>query len=235
MSHPHATLHPMRTCDTTGCDRPHRARGLCSTHYNRARYTADERHPKVTVPCATCGDPATKDATTTARYAAQFCNYLCRDLWRLAEGHYDQPWRALDLYPRTTLPPDHPARWIGDTCPLMYRSCIECDRWMIARGARHVRCSDACRERDHTRRRNQRHAKRLARLRVDVAATYGTDCHICGDPVDLDAPPNQLDSPTLDHVVPRAAGGTDDLDNLRLAHLYCNSVKGARPLASVAC
>lgn len=228
---PHHDTAPMRTCDTPDCDRPHRARGLCSTHYNRAHYATDERHPKVTVPCTTCGEPATKDATTTGRYAARFCSYLCRDLWRLAEGHYDQPWRALDVYPRSALPADHPARWTGDTCELTYRRCVECDAWLIARDQRHIRCSKPCRERARARRRNNRHAA----LRSAVAAAHGTDCHICGDLVDLDAAAHQLDSPTVDHVIPRADGGTDDLDNLRLAHLYCNSVKGAQPLATVAC
>ena len=31
---------------------------------------------------------------------------------------------------------------------------------------------------------------------------------------------------TIEHVVPRSLGGTDDLDNLRLAHRFCNAVRG---------
>ena len=34
--------------------------------------------------------------------------------------------------------------------------------------------------------------------------------------------------PTIDHVVPKAAGGTDDLDNLVIAHRVCNARKAAR-------
>lgn len=30
---------------------------------------------------------------------------------------------------------------------------------------------------------------------------------------------------TLDHYVPFSKGGTDDLENLRLAHLHCNVMK----------
>jgi 5-methylcytosine-specific restriction endonuclease McrA len=34
--------------------------------------------------------------------------------------------------------------------------------------------------------------------------------------------------PTIDHVVPLALGGTNELSNLALAHGPCNSGKGAR-------
>lgn len=34
-------------------------------------------------------------------------------------------------------------------------------------------------------------------------------------------------SPTIDHVIPVSQGGTDDLSNLKLAHMICNSKKGA--------
>jgi hypothetical protein len=33
-------------------------------------------------------------------------------------------------------------------------------------------------------------------------------------------------SPTIDHVIPVAQGGTDDLANLKLAHMICNAKKG---------
>ena len=37
---------------------------------------------------------------------------------------------------------------------------------------------------------------------------------------------NNLWSPTLDHVIPRSKGGSDDRSNLRTAHLWCNSLRG---------
>ena len=33
-------------------------------------------------------------------------------------------------------------------------------------------------------------------------------------------------SPTIDHVIPVSQGGTDDLANLKLAHMICNAKKG---------
>lgn len=43
-------------------------------------------------------------------------------------------------------------------------------------------------------------------------------CYLCG----------QYGADTADHVIPKALGGTDDLDNLRASHVACNSRKGAR-------
>jgi len=60
-------------------------------------------------------------------------------------------------------------------------------------------------------------------------------CHICGDEVNRDVVVPALDAPTLDHIIARVCGGTDDDDNLHTAHFYCNSVKRERPLAIVAC
>lgn len=62
-----------------------------------------------------------------------------------------------------------------------------------------------------------------------VAARDGTDCKICGDSVDMDVDKRDWFRPSVDHIVPRAAGGTDDPTNLQLAHLWCNQVKNRRP------
>ena len=64
-----------------------------------------------------------------------------------------------------------------------------------------------------------------------VINTYGTDCHLCGGPIDLNAPrragePGWEMSLHLDHVVPISKGGHDTLENIRPAHGKCNVVKG---------
>lgn len=62
-----------------------------------------------------------------------------------------------------------------------------------------------------------------------LAARDGTDCKICGDPVDMDVDERDWFRPSVDHIVPRSVGGTDDPINLQLAHLWCNQVKNKRP------
>ena len=53
-------------------------------------------------------------------------------------------------------------------------------------------------------------------------------CWVCGGEVDRAAPPGAPGSPTIDHVLPRARGGTSEPANLRLAHRRCNGQRGSR-------
>ena len=53
-------------------------------------------------------------------------------------------------------------------------------------------------------------------------------CHICSKPVDRHLPWPDPASRSLDHVVALANGGAHTYDNVKLAHLGCNSRKGAR-------
>lgn len=65
--------------------------------------------------------------------------------------------------------------------------------------------------------------------RAQRLAIYERDdwtCAICREAVDPDAPANTTWDATLDHIVPRSLGGSDDPVNLRLAHRWCNAVRG---------
>jgi 5-methylcytosine-specific restriction endonuclease McrA len=46
-------------------------------------------------------------------------------------------------------------------------------------------------------------------------------CWVCGQPIDREAPEGPVRL-SLDHVVPRRLGGGNELDNLQLAHRFCN-------------
>jgi len=50
----------------------------------------------------------------------------------------------------------------------------------------------------------------------------GLACYICGDQLDRLTEINDPKAPTIDHVVPRSKGGTDDLDNLKTCCRDCN-------------
>lgn len=58
-----------------------------------------------------------------------------------------------------------------------------------------------------------------------VALHGSTDCGICGAPVDLTLQAPNMMRPSIDHIVPFAHGGSNDPENLQLAHLHCNHVK----------
>jgi len=66
-----------------------------------------------------------------------------------------------------------------------------------------------------------------ARL-ATVADRDGWRCWLCGGAVDRDVPPSFPGAPSVDHVVPRARGGTGTAANLRLAHRRCNTRRGSR-------
>lgn len=54
----------------------------------------------------------------------------------------------------------------------------------------------------------------------------GDACWLCHEPVDTAAKAPSALSPTVDHVLPLARGGSDADDNLRLAHFVCNMRRG---------
>lgn len=60
-----------------------------------------------------------------------------------------------------------------------------------------------------------------------ILSLFGTDCHICLEPIDLEAPRTPGASGWeralhLDHVIPISRGGTDLIENIRPAHGLCN-------------
>lgn len=241
----------MKTCTIDGCDKPHRARGLCATHYNQTR--GPDRHKPVTKPCAACGKPCTR-AGGGGRKFGQVCSESCR--------------RDLTFGVSEQLPESHMARWAGQSMAVAYSTCevcglpiahdarqqrrrhascvahrprfvagqcLECGSHFVAdRMAFHGRaayCSIDCGKAQHRRSRRRVDKRpgwrRIAELQGDMR------CHICGDDCDPDDYERRADGsfaagityPSVDHIHPLARGGSNDLDNLALAHMLCNSWK----------
>lgn len=63
-----------------------------------------------------------------------------------------------------------------------------------------------------------------------LADRDGTRCEICSGHIDTTLPSgprgNEM-GPSVDHVIPRSQGGSDDLANLRLTHWKCNRERRA--------
>lgn len=78
---------------------------------------------------------------------------------------------------------------------------------------------------------NGRRAQRMTRI---VTATYGLRCHICLQEIDPALRRPHPQSLSIDHLVPQSRGGSNALENLRPAHLGCNSARGARQLRHTA-
>ncbi len=75
------------------------------------------------------------------------------------------------------------------------------------------------------------HRRERWRLVTRLMARDGEVCSICGEALDRAVRDHHADRYiTFDHIVPRAAGGTDAVANLRLAHQLCNNQRGNDPL-----
>ena len=71
--------------------------------------------------------------------------------------------------------------------------------------------------------------------RGQILERDGSNCHLCGGEINLDAPhivgePGWETYPHIDHVIPLSLGGSDTLDNVKIAHAKCNLDKGAKVL-----
>jgi 5-methylcytosine-specific restriction endonuclease McrA len=63
---------------------------------------------------------------------------------------------------------------------------------------------------------------------IDVFERDRWICGICGMPINRLVKYPQPDSPSIDHIVPIALGGSHTFDNVQAAHLYCNISKGTK-------
>jgi len=218
---PNGTTHnradsPTKTCTTDGCDRALRARGLCSTHYNRQHGT----RLTMTVPCDVCGTTITRDKRTAQKYPYNRCSELCRQ-WREFG-----PWSS-------KIPPFHMARWAGRHStwkPPKIAHSYECE-W--CGGERDTKldaqrfCSRSCKLRSG--RANRKARERGAEgtyKRADIIhlwLAFDKQCAYCHTPTAL--PDIQAE-----HVHPLARGGRNDLSNLLPSCGPCNADKRDLPL-----
>jgi 5-methylcytosine-specific restriction endonuclease McrA len=60
-----------------------------------------------------------------------------------------------------------------------------------------------------------------------LVVRHETHCWVCGELVDKTLSGRHPDGPTIDHVIARSRGGTNDISNLRLAHQRCNNARQA--------
>ena len=182
----------------------------CSPRRERARAS---RRPPVASKCW-CGQ------WFSGGSQRKYCSYECRQATRMTPC---SRCGSLMYQSRTSAPEP-----ICLTCRRDLRlirpdaevhTCGDCERiWQrpSTRGQRPKRCPD-CRVDDRQ--------WIPAATRRAVYERDGWSCQICHEGVDgeLIGGPSEW-RPSIDHVVPRSRGGTDDFDNLRLAHFWCNAV-----------
>jgi len=119
------------------------------------------------------------------------------------------------------------------TKPKQEVECAECGKVFMPeyRNKRTVYCSDVCMDRSVGR--NAHHIRRIRFKDGFIERVYkariikrdGGMCQICGKKVALKHKAPYPYSPSLDHIIPLAKGGTHEPKNVRLVHFICNSLK----------
>lgn len=83
---------------------------------------------------------------------------------------------------------------------------------------------------------SQRSRRSIAITQTRRRAIYDRDewiCGFCGYEVDHQLDGTDPFGPTLDHIMPRSKGGSDDEANLRLVHRYCNAARSNRDALTI--
>ena len=113
---------------------------------------------------------------------------------------------------------------------LQMKTCPDCGAFYFGRGATCAECSVKRSKRIANRKKELKRKNSYTRESKMISARtlYERDggvCWICGGMCDINADPNSNYYPSVDHIVPQSLGGKDTLDNVRLAHRICNTVR----------
>lgn len=135
----------------------------------------------------------------------------------------------------------------GVVCLVHFRVCAHCGVLFAGRSSRVKLCSQACQLAVKAVRTVDLYATVVA-LGIPKGRTWyetlvdhmrardGDDCGLCGTPIDFDVmsgPRGSDVGKSIDHIQPHSLGGSDELDNLRLAHWGCNRRRGNRDVTEL--
>lgn len=218
---PNDFLRVFRWCKFCGVEIDHL--GL-DTHYCNEECANRARIPARSVSCSVCrGDlPDPRRGR-----APRFCSKRCSDAARGAVLAQPLPLRRCALPECDT---EFQPRRDSDRCCSELHGKRLYNRESRADGRQKPPpWSDERRDRYH-RRRAQKKATSSGEpvLLSEIAERDEWRCHLCGVDVDPEVSWPHPMSPSLDHVVPLSLGGPHAPENVRLAHLRCNSAKGNR-------
>ena len=180
----------------------------CKGQKNREKY----KKPQIEKRCSICD----KSFSTAFRHivtCSEQCSYERQRVYARQKGQK----RTIAKYPnreRTA-----PCGWCGELRTFKIGESVV--------NAYHPACTKEA-ERARYRIKTVKRQKHMNPNRISpdqMVREYGSDCHICNEPIDLTLPRTSKLGLTVDHLIPLSRGGTDTLDNLRPAHWTCNRRK----------
>lgn len=234
-----------KTCSVHDCTRPHQARGYCTTHYSQWQRSqpgykrggeAGRRDRMVEIICEYC--ESVKLIRAHHAKAQRYCSLKCCARANKSTCNPGEwPTYSTDIVVYTG--PKHQPRqvetiqgkglWTAGQCRI-------CTTWFVS-NVLDVTCSKDCQYRHYRNTCNRAKERRRARKRNGyVADVYrkrvfeldAYKCHLCGRRCDPTKSVPHPRAPTVDHVIPLAAGGTHEPANCRTACFRCNAIKGDR-------
>lgn len=183
---------------------------VCS---DQARQTKVKASRQRLVKCQECGVEF-----LDARKARRYCSHECRYVANLRDKAQQTKEKYAVLYPGG----------------IKVKICRWCNQEMQVSASKsyagrlyHEACSKEAQSARY-RIKTVKRQKKTNPYRISheqVVREYGSDCHICREPIDLSLPRTHRFGLTVDHLVPINKGGTDDMANLRPAHWICNVKK----------
>jgi 5-methylcytosine-specific restriction endonuclease McrA len=183
--------------------------------------------PKPT-PCAVCGEVVLKD-TTKGASRRSVCSTMCR--YFVQYGRWQsQPWTPPVSKRRIAAARKLAAAEAGLRGSTWYAGpCRTCGSPFVFNQPNSAACSEKCAAKYH---RDLRRARKSGAYVAPVyrAKVYQRDrwtCQLCGKKVKRNAVVPHPLAPTIDHVIPLAAGGTHEPANCQTAHFICNARKSA--------
>lgn len=128
-----------------------------------------------------------------------------------------------------------PQKKTGYHCVIFPRVCQSCHEPFVARLSYKNHCSDHCRawhkQQANDERDRKYHNQKTPAFKRRIYFKTDGFCGVCGEWIDLREKYPSKKSMSIDHIVPRAKGGSHSFDNLQPAHLGCNESKGDRTQA----
>lgn len=231
-----------RTCGKRNHNRQYRADGRFAAkvaEYGERRRTQARQHgqayrqrTKIEATCELCGTTWFADCGARHR-GVRYCSRVCQaygrqGTWPRCEIPASHPSRQPLV---SAIPADHPVRRKA-VVRFMQGYCVQCgigfvaDRMAFSNHSEVV-CSKRCGKALNKARRRARERDAFVEdvHRWQVFERDEWTCRLCGDPLDRTAQAPHPLSPSIDHIVPLARGGTHEMTNVQSAHFLCNAIK----------